>query len=248
MRFLVPVAEPAPQPTPQAPGAASSRPEFYDFDLFRAGEDHPERDETGLDKLAFTVFDTETTGLSPSEDEIISIGAVRVVNGRLLRHETFDQLVDPGRPVSPISAKLTGIAAELLAGQPPIETVLPAFARFCGDTVLVGHDVGFDLRFLALKEERTGVRLSQPVLDTLLLDAALQPEQEDHSLEAIAARLGVSVIGRHTALGDAILTAEIFLRQLRLLAAQELVTLGRARRAARSTYLARLSEARYSRA
>jgi DNA polymerase III subunit epsilon len=173
---------------------------------------------------------------------------VRVVNGRLLRQETFDRLVDPRRPVSPLSAKLTGIRPELLEGQPPIDDVLPAFARFCEDTVLVGHNVGFDLRFLELKEARTGVRLGQPVLDTLLLSAALEPEQDDHSLEALAARLGVSVVGRHTALGDAILTAEIFLRQLRLLAAQGLVTLGEARAAARSTYLARMSESLYSRA
>jgi DNA polymerase III subunit epsilon len=74
------------------------------------------------------------------------------------------------------------------------------------------------------------------------------PEEQDHSLEAIAARLGVSVVGRHTALGDAILTGEIFLKQLRLLAAQGFVTLGEAREAARRTYVARRSESLYSRA
>ena len=253
LRLLLPVAEalPAAPPAPVhgAPAPLGSRPEFYDFDLFGAPADAAELDDRRLDELAFTVFDTETTGLDPSGgDEIISFGAVRIVNGRLLRQETFDQLVDPRRPVSPLSVKLTGIAPELLEGEPPIDDVLPAFERFCRDTVLVGHDVGFDLRFLELKEERTGVRLGGPVLDTLLLSAALEPEQEDHSLEALAARLGVSVIGRHTALGDAILTGEIFLRQLRLLAAQGTHTLGEAREAARSTYLARASARRYSRA
>jgi DNA polymerase-3 subunit epsilon len=257
LRLLLPLA-PAPPSAPAAPPAGGagaprtalgSRPEFYDFDLFRAAGGAAELDQRRLDELAYTVFDTETTGLNPSAgDEIISIGAVRVVNGRLLRQEIFDQLVDPRRPVSPLSAKLTGIRPELLEGQPPIYDVLPAFARFCEDTVLVGHNVGFDLRFLELKEARTGVRLDQPVLDTLLLSAALEPEQDDHSLEALAARLGVSVVGRHTALGDAILTGEIFLRQLRLLAAQRVVTLGEARAAARSTYLARMSESLYSRA
>jgi DNA polymerase-3 subunit epsilon len=257
LRLLLPLAPAAPE-APAVPAAAAtgagraalgSRPEFYDFDLFRAADGATELDERRLDELAYTVFDTETTGLNPSAgDEIVSIGAVRVVNGRLLRHETFDRLVDPRRPLSPLSARLTGIRPELLEGQPAIDEVLPAFARFCEDTVLVGHDVGFDLRFLELKEERTGVRLRQPVLDTLLLSAALEPEQDDHSLEALAARLGVSVVGRHTALGDAILTGEIFLRQLRLLAAQGLNTLGDARAAARSTYLARMSESLYSRA
>jgi DNA polymerase-3 subunit epsilon len=253
LRLLLPLAETVPAvPSPPArPTAAAvdSRPEFYDFDLFGAAHDAAELDERGLDELAYTVFDTETTGLNPSAgDEIISVGAVRVVNGRLLRQETFDQLVDPRRPVSPLSVKLTGIAPELLEGQPTIDEVLPAFARFCEDSVLVGHNVGFDMRFFELKQARTGVRLSQPVLDTLLLSAALEPEQEDHSLEAMAARLGVSVVGRHTALGDAILTGEIFLRQLRLLAAQGIATLGEARAAARSTYLARMSESMYSRA
>ena len=173
---------------------------------------------------------------------------MRIVNGRLLRQETFDQLVDPRRPVSPRSVSIHGISSGLLEGQPTIDEALPLFARFCEGTVLVGHNVGFDMRFLELKEAQTGVRLTQPVLDTLLLDAVAAPEEQDHSLEAIAARLGVSVVGRHTALGDAILTGEIFLKQLRLLAAQGFVTLGGAREAARSTYLARRSDSLYSRA
>jgi DNA polymerase III subunit epsilon len=253
LRLLLPVGEAPRADRPAAggpaPAAVGNRPEFYDFDLFGAADGGAELEERSLDQLRYTVFDTETTGLNPSAgDEIISVGAVRVLGGRLLRQETFDQLVDPRRPVSPLSVKLTGIAPELLEGQPTIDAVLPAFARFCEDTVLVGHNVGFDMRFFELKQERTGVRLSQPVLDTLLLSAALEPEQEDHSLEAMAARLGVSVVGRHTALGDALLTGEIFLRQVRLLAAQGITTLGDARAAARSTYLARMSESMYSRA
>jgi DNA polymerase-3 subunit epsilon len=249
VRLLLPLVESAPPPRPAPARRPEARPEFYDFDLFRATERAEEWDKRRLDELAYTLFDTETTGLNPSEgDEILSIGAVRIVNGRLLRQETFDQLVDPRRPVSPLSVSIHGISPELLEGQPTIDDALPLFARFCEGTVLVGHNVGFDMRFLELKEAQTGVRLTQPVLDTLLLDAVAAPEEQDHSLEAIAARLGVSVVGRHTALGDAILTGEIFLKQLRLLAAQGFVTLGEAREAARSTYLARLSDSLYSRA
>jgi DNA polymerase-3 subunit epsilon len=246
VRLLLPVAEPATERPRPATTAASSRPEFYDFDLFRPAEEDPERDEADLDKLAFTVFDTETTGLSPSDDEIISIGAVRIVNGRLLRQESFDRLVDPGRPVDPAATRIHGISAEMLEGQPTIEEVLPLFAHFAQGTVLVGHNVAFDLRFLELKEARTGVRFTQPVLDTLLLSAVVSPDEEDHSLEAMAARLGASVVGRHTALGDAILTGEIFLKQSSLLAAQGLHTLGDVREAARQTYLARVSDSLYT--
>jgi DNA polymerase III subunit epsilon len=249
VRMLLPLVESAPPLRPVPARRPEARPEFYDFDLFRTTERAEEWDERRLGELAFTVFDTETTGLNPSDgDEILSIGAVRIVNGRLLRQETLDQLVDPRRPVSPGSVSIHGITPELLEGQPTIDEALPLFARFCEGTVLVGHNVGFDMRFLELKEAQTGVRLTQPVLDTLLLDAAAEPDEQDHSLEAMAARLGVSVVGRHTALGDAILTGEIFLKQLRLLAAQGIVTLGEAREAARSTYLARRSHALYSRA
>jgi DNA polymerase III subunit epsilon len=247
VRLLVPVAEPAAdRARPAAMIGVSSRPEFYDFDLFRHVEEDPERDETDLDRLAFTVFDTETTGLSPSDDEIISIGAVRIMNGRLLRQESFDRLIDPGRPVDPAATRIHGISAEMLDGQPTIEEVLPLFAQFAQETVLVGHNVAFDLRFLELKEARTGVRFTQPVLDTLLLSAVVSPDDEDHSLEAMAARLGASVVGRHTALGDAILTGEIFLKQSSLLSAQGLRTLGQVREAARQTYLARVSHSLYT--
>lgn len=251
-RLLLPLAEVAPGPPPAPPARSAvpdeSRPQFYDFDLFALGGQAPAWDERRLDELAYTVFDTETTGLSPSEgDEIISIGAIRIVNGRLLRQETFEQLVDPRRPVPVTSQRVHGISPELLEGQPTIEEVLPAFARFAEDTVLVGHNVAFDMRFVQLKEGQTGVRLTQPVLDTLLLSAVVHPDHDDHSLEAMAARLGVSVIGRHTALGDAILTGELFLKLLRLLVAQGVATLGEAREAARRTYQARVSDSLYTR-
>ena len=253
VRLLLPIAESGPQTAPARPrrpveAAALTREEFYDFDLFRTTEGGPDWDERDLSELAYTVFDTETTGLSPSEDEIIAIGAVRIVNGRLLRQETIDQLVDPGRPVPAAAVRVHGISSEMVRGQPTIDEVLPAFAAFTEDTVLVGHNVGFDMRFLELKAAQTGARFTQPVLDTLLLSAVVHPEHDDHSLEAMAARLGISVVGRHTALGDAIVTGEVFLRQIRLLQAQGLGTLGAARDAARRTYHARLSESLYSKA
>jgi DNA polymerase-3 subunit epsilon len=238
-RFLLPLGEPAaaaPRATPVA-----ARPEYYDFDLFERVDTRGELAERRLAALAYTVFDTETTGLEPSAgDEIISIGAVRIVNGRLLKHEVFEQLANPRRSISRESMLVHGIDAHALATEPAIEEVLPRFHRFCEDTVLVAHNAAFDMRFLEIKEAKTGVRFAQPVLDTLLLSAIVHPSQDNHNLDAIAERLGVRVIGRHTALGDALVTGEVFLRLLPLLAERGIVTLGQALEASRATYLARL--------
>jgi DNA polymerase-3 subunit epsilon len=238
-RLLLPLAEGRREGRERA--AISSRPEFYDFDLFRRSPAGEALDDRPLEELAYTVFDTETTGLNPAEgDEIIALGAVRIVNGRLLAGETFEALVDPQRSLPEASVAVHGITREMLAGQPTIETVLPRFRRFAEETVLVGHNAAFDMRFLQLKEAQTGVRFEQPVLDTLLLSAVAHPEQSSHSLEEIASRLGVRVVGRHTALGDALVTGEVFLRLVPTLSERGIRTLGEARAAAEKTYYARL--------
>jgi DNA polymerase-3 subunit epsilon len=250
VRLLLPVTatRPAPAPGSEPPVSVSGPAEFYDFALFDLHEAAEDWQDRGLGEIAYTVFDTETTGLDPvGGDEIVSIAAVHVVNRRLLRQESFERLVDPRRPVSAQSVAVHGLTSAMLEGQPTIEEALPDFARFAEDTVLVGHNVGFDLQFLRRKEERTGVRFTQPVLDTLLLDAAVHPDHEERSLEAIAARLGVPVVGRHTAIGDAMVTGQVFLALLAVLEERGLRTLGEAMAAARATYHARLDRSLYGR-
>ena len=240
-RFLLPLASAQEELDSSALLHHEGRPEYYDFDLFHVNELTRELDERRLTELSYTVFDTETTGLDPSSgDEIIQIGATRLVNGKLLKGECFEQLVDPRRPIDEASIPIHGITPDMVAGQPTIEKVLPAFHAFAHDTVLVAHNAAFDMRFLQLKENTTGVRFEQPVLDTLLLSALMHPNQESHRLEAIAERFGVKVSGRHTALGDAMVTAEIFLKLLPLLAEMGIHTLGQAREATQQTYYARI--------
>jgi DNA polymerase-3 subunit epsilon len=239
-RFLVPLTEPVvPKERRRLP--TGGRPEYYDFDLFRNTDRAKELAGQRLADLSYTVFDTHTTGVEPSAgDKIISIGAVRIVNGRLLKQEVYEQLVNPLRSVPRDSIEIHGINAHELQGQPTLRDVLPAFHRYCEDTVLVAHNAAFDMRFLELAEPETGVPGTQPVLDTLRLSAAVHATLEDHSIEAIAERFGIAVVGRHTALGDALVTAEIFLKLVALLAERGIVTLGQALEASRETYYVRL--------
>jgi DNA polymerase-3 subunit epsilon len=230
--------------TPAAPArtpAIEPRPEFYDFELlFRRPQPAPSLAETPLARLRYAVFDTETTGLDPDSDEIVALGAVRIVNARLLEHETFHHLVRPRRPVPPSATRIHGLRDDDLRDAPPLEEVLPLFARYVEGAVLVAHNAAFDMRFLQEAEGRTGVRFQQPVLDTLLLSAIVHPEHRDHSLEAIASRLGVSVQARHSALGDALTTARIFLKLIPLLEVRGVVTLAQAQAASEATYFARI--------
>ncbi len=238
-RFVLPVASPEVVQEEER-SRSSGRPEYYDFDLFNFADKSIDLDRK-LSELTYTVFDTETTGLEPSKgDEIIQIGAARIVNNRLLRQEVFDQLVDPECPLKPESIPIHGITEDMVRGQPNIDLVLPAFHEFCEDTVLIAHNAAFDMRFLQLKEERTGIRFTQPVLDTLLLSAVIHPNQESHKLDVILERLGVHIDSRHNALGDALATAEVFLKMVPLLEEMGIVTVRQALEAAEKTYFARV--------
>jgi DNA polymerase III epsilon subunit family exonuclease len=195
-----------------------------------------------LDSLTYTAFDTETTGLQPSNgDEIIQIGALHLVDGHILADQAFEALIDPQRPISPESERIHGITAVMVAGKPTIQTELPRFHEFCKGSVLLGHNVAFDMRFMQLKEEVTGVVFDQPVVDTLLLSAVAYPNQPHHSLEASMALLGVAIEHRHSAYSDAVATAQIFLKLLPLLAERGILTLRQAIEASKRTPYARLS-------
>ena len=238
-RFVLPVATPDAEQVVEE-RHVTGRPEYYDFDLFKFEDKSIDLDRK-LSDLTYTVFDTETTGLEPSNgDEIIQVGAARIVNGRLLRQETFDQLVDPEIPLKPEGIPIHGITEDMVRGQPNIDLVLPAFHEFCEDTVLIAHNAAFDMRFLQLKEERTGIRFTQPVLDTLLLSAVVHPNQESHKLDVILERLGITIGTRHNALEDALATGEVFLKLVKLLEDQGIVTVRQALEASEKTYFARV--------
>jgi DNA polymerase-3 subunit epsilon len=117
----------------------------------------------------------------------------------------------------------------MVAAAPPMDEVLPAFLRYAGEAPLVGHEIAFDLGFLDAEAQRLGLpRLARnrAVLDTRLISTLVHGPDVSHSLEAVSERLGVTIIARHSALGDALATAEVLLRLIDLLARRRITTLG----------------------
>ena len=199
-------------PPAEAPGAALAR--------------------SPLAGLEFVVFDTETTGLRPQAgDEIIAIGAIKVAGRHLRTEQSFDELAHPGRSIPAASTKIHGITNAMVADKRPVRAVLADFHRYAGDCVLVAHNAAFDLAFVARLEGAAGVHFSNPVLDTLNLSRHLHPHESDHSLDAVAQRYGIALEARHSALGDALVTAEVFARQLAELKERGIATLGDALKA-----------------
>jgi DNA polymerase-3 subunit epsilon len=208
----------------------AARPLVYDFDLLDRRASAAETDilNTPLRDLCFSVFDTETTGLLPHKDDVVQLGAVRVLNGRIIAGETMDQLVNPGRPIPPASTKVHKVTDAMVRGQPDIFTVARRFHDFSRDAVIVAHNAPFDMAFLHRHSKETGVTWDHPILDTVLLSAVLFGASETHTLDALCERLDVTIPAelRHTALGDAQATAEVLVKMLPMLEARGLTTFG----------------------
>ena len=200
----------------------------YDFDLLSRDRSR-QLVETPLEALTYVVFDTETTGLLPQQgDEIVQIAAIRIVNGRRVDGEVFDTLVNPHRPIPPASTEVHGITEAMVAEAPDLDAVLRRFHKFAEGAVLVAHNAPFDMQFLRRREGQLGLAFDHPVLDTVLLSAVVYGQHEVHSLDALTHRLGITIpeADRHTAIGDAVATAEALLKLLPVLQGRGLARFG----------------------
>jgi DNA polymerase III epsilon subunit family exonuclease len=167
--------------------------------------------DTKIRNDCYVVVDIETTGLYPTSDEIIEIGAIKVdQNGEI---HTFQKLIKPCNPVSAFITNLTGITNQMLAEEGnDITKVLQEFDEFIEDYTLIGHNVLFDIRFIDDKYEKYLLKnLENKYLDTLYLARRYLPMLANHKLNTVATHLHIDASGHHRALADVKMTLGIYL-------------------------------------
>ena len=170
----------------------------------------------------WVVLDTETTGVIATRDQIVSIGAVAVVQGEIQPQDSFECVIR--QPYNSSSVVVHGITQDESERRATGETeALKAFSEYIGDSCLVGHHVEFDVTILNHRmKEKTGRGIRNPYLDTMELVIAMEnaqqidprPSPNDFGLDALCRHFNVKRSGRHTAPGDAFITALIFIRLL----------------------------------
>ena len=212
----------------------------FDVDLFQ-NKPTKEISSIPLRKITATVFDTETTGLRPSEgDRLISIGGIRIVNGLPDENDIFHEFINPERPLSKESIAVHGITQDFLKDKPTANSVLKKFHSYCDNSILIAQNAAFDMRFLQIQQKSAEVEFSQPVLDTLLLSTFLHPHLKGHGIDALCERYNITPENRHDALADAIMTMKIFLKMVPLLESKGIDTVGKALKAAQESLYAKL--------
>lgn len=192
-------------------------------------EGPPASAETPLLELPVLVLDTETTGLDVRGDRVVSIGAVRLHGRQVFRSRSLDILVNPGQAIPPKSTAIHGITDAMVLDAEAFPNSFARLGGYLAGCVMIGHNIAFDAAVLRAECQRAGLDWPDPpLLDTLLLAYALEPQAEGYNLEDLAQRYAVDIHGRHTALGDSLVTAEIYTRMIGRLAEEGVTTYGQA--------------------
>ena len=180
-------------------------------------------DDTPIDRVRFVVLDSETTGLNPRTDRIITIGAVAVEDGEIVLNDSFDALLQIARNTSAVTVH--GITRDETRGALDEREALERFLDYLRDGVIVGHHIGHDITALNVGYERHwDFELLNRSLDTMDLTLHLERSGafagrdriREFTLDSLCDMFGVIPHDRHTAGGDAFITAQVFLRLLRL--------------------------------
>lgn len=171
----------------------------------------------------FVVFDIETTGLSSLNDKIIEIGAVKIINGKIV--DKFNKFVNPKIHIPENITKLTGIDDSSVKDAETIDTVIQDFMLFSSDSILVAHNAVFDSSFIKKYCYEYNIKINNPIMDTLPLCRFLFPDLRKYKLDTIAKHIGVSLENHHRAVDDAKATAEILLYCFGLLRERNILNL-----------------------
>ena len=192
----------------------------YEF----SASDTPRKRNTGYERITFSnitpkgrydnivVFDTETTGLAPSRDIIIELAAIRYVDGKPVSR--FHSYINPERPIPSEASKINGITDDMVADAPVIGAVIPAFDEFIGDSILIAHNLEFDLKYIYYSGSCV-FETKRKYIDTLEQSQKLLKKPRDvdnHKLSTLCDYYGITIAGQHSALADVYATGELFFR------------------------------------
>jgi DNA polymerase-3 subunit epsilon len=202
--------------------------------------------DTMIAECPFVVFDTELSGLNQHKDFIISIGAIKMIGGTIHLGKLFDRLIKPEGEMSGKNIVIHCLTPDELCEEDLIDNVMPGFLEFITDSVLMGHFIHIDLRFINRSLKRIyNTTLKNPAIDTYTLhEWLLQNGSEfkkhyrgasvNTDLFSVSERYGVTVNTAHNALNDAFITAQLFQRFIYFLdkigvkTLKELIDIGRA--------------------
>lgn len=164
--------------------------------------------------MRFIAFDLETTGTVPGVDQIVEIGAVRFIDGQ--PEAIFATLIDPQRPIPPGASAVNKITDDMVRGKPLVESVLPSFAEFCGQDILVAHNAPFDAQFLIADIKRfetaapTGI-----ILDSLPIARKVFPGLPNYKLGTLIQHLKIPTTDFHRAEEDASYCGQLFFQMVK---------------------------------
>ena len=184
--------------------------------------------QRSLSEIEYVVLDTETTGLRPGSHRVIEIAAIRVRGGEALG--SFQTLLNPCTRLPAFIVQFTGITQEMVNKAPKAAEIFSDFLNFIEGAILVGHNIGFDIGFLSYEARLLGLDFPLDGLDTIPLARRFLPGLRRFKLDNVADHLKIATANRHRALGDARVTAAVFIKLLALAQEQGIDTLGLLRR------------------
>lgn len=158
----------------------------------------------------YVIFDIETTGLSPDDNAVIELSAIKVSNGKVV--DEFSELINPCMHIPYQISSITGITDDMVEDAPTVETVLKDFITFIGNNVLVGHNIkNFDFKFIQRDALRYfGKKIPNDYVDTLIVANRYLPEVKNRSLENLSSHYGISYEGAHRALADCYINKQVY--------------------------------------